>query len=141
MRLALLAVLLVAAPAWAGGCPGLQISEAWIELGPPAAQALAGYATISNQTAQALRVDGVFSGADFVYAEIHQMSMDGGMMRMRELDHIDVPAHGQVKLAPGGTHLMLMSPKRPLKAGDTSILALRCGTSGLEVPFAVKAAP
>ena len=140
MRLVLLAVLLCAAPAWAGGCPGLSAHEPWIEQGPPVAAALAGYVTLENQTGQPLRVDGV-SAAGFASAEIHDMSMSGGMMRMRELDHLDVPAHGQVKLAPGGTHLMLINPSHPLKAGDTSTLVLRCGAGSLEVPFAVKAAP
>jgi copper(I)-binding protein len=62
-------------------------------------------------------------------------------MRMRELDHLDVPAHGRDQLAPGGMHLMLLDPKRPLKAGDTSTLSLRCGGGSLEVSFPVKAAP
>ena len=38
-------------------------------------------------------------------------------------------------------HLMLLNPKRPLKAGDTSTLVLRCGGGSLEIPFPVKAAP
>ena len=40
--------------------------------------------------------------------QLHTMSMDGNVMRMREVKAIDVPANGEVKLAPGGLHLMLM---------------------------------
>jgi periplasmic copper chaperone A len=137
MRLAAGLILLCAAPAWAG-CPGLAVSDPWIEEAPPVSMALAGYATLENKGDKALRIDSA-SGADFAFVEIHDMSMSGGMMRMRELDHLDIPAHGQLKLASGGIHLMLLNPKHPLKSGDSSSLSLRCGSNSQDAVFPVKA--
>ena len=52
--------------------------------------------------------------------EIHEMSMDGNVMRMRALPNgLELPAGKAVALKPGGFHLMLMDLKQPLKAGDT----------------------
>jgi copper(I)-binding protein len=57
--------------------------------------------------------------------EIHTMTMDGGVMRMRQLaDGLEVPAGGEVTLKPGSFHVMLMGLKQPLKAGDTVPLTL-----------------
>ncbi len=51
------------------------------------------------------------------HAEIHSMSMDGGVMRMRKLDGLALPAGRAVVLKSGGEHLMLVSPKIAFKDG------------------------
>ena len=51
-------------------------------------------------------------------AELHSASMDGGVMRMRALPRIALPAGKTVKLAPGGMHVMLVNLRQPLKAGE-----------------------
>lgn len=51
-------------------------------------------------------------------AQIHTMTMDGNVMRMRELDRLDIPAGESVAVAPGGIHIMLIGLKAPLKEGD-----------------------
>ncbi|MEN6541547.1 copper chaperone PCu(A)C [Parvibaculum sp.] len=51
-------------------------------------------------------------------AQIHTMTMDGTVMRMRELDKLDIPAGKTVAVAPGGIHVMLIGLKAPLKSGD-----------------------
>lgn len=51
-------------------------------------------------------------------AQIHTMTMDGNVMRMRELDRLEIPAGQSVAVAPGGIHIMLIGLKAPLKAGD-----------------------
>lgn len=56
--------------------------------------------------------------------EIHQMRMDGGVMRMSAVDKLALPAGTTVKLEPGGYHVMLMGLVAPLKDGDTVPLAL-----------------
>jgi len=58
-------------------------------------------------------------------AEIHEMKMDGGMMKMRAAPRLDVPAGKTVSLAPGGYHVMLMDLKQPLKKGDVVTLTLQ----------------
>jgi copper(I)-binding protein len=128
-----------ATSAWAD-CKGLKIEQAWIPEAPPVATVLAGYARLDNDSAATLHIDGV-EGADFGSVEMHQMSMQGGMMQMRPLQGLDVPAHGSLLLADDGKHLMLMNPKRPFKAGDQSLLTFRCGTQSEQATFTVRARP
>lgn len=57
-------------------------------------------------------------------AELHLMSMDNGVMRMRRIDSVDLPAGETVKFKPGGYHLMLLDLKQPLEAGSKFALTL-----------------
>ena len=50
--------------------------------------------------------------------EVHEMAMDGNVMKMRAVPALDLPAGKAVELKPGGYHVMLMDLKRSLKAGD-----------------------
>ena len=84
---------------------------------------LAGYATLSNPCAKAAAVTGV-SGDDFAMAMIHQTTVAGGTSRMRQVEVLAIPAKGEVRMAPGGTHVMLMQPKRELHEGDKVRLSL-----------------
>jgi copper(I)-binding protein len=56
--------------------------------------------------------------------EIHEMAMEGNVMKMRAVPGIVLPAGKPVDLKPGGYHVMLMDLKQPLKAGDTVPLTL-----------------
>jgi len=56
--------------------------------------------------------------------EIHEMAMDGNVMKMRAVPGLDLPAGKTVELKPGGYHVMLMDLKKELKAGDTVPLTL-----------------
>ncbi|MBI3526256.1 MAG: copper chaperone PCu(A)C [Betaproteobacteria bacterium] len=58
-------------------------------------------------------------------AELHEMSMDKGVMKMRALSKLALPAGKTVTLSPGSYHLMLMDLKRPLKKGETVPLTLK----------------
>jgi periplasmic copper chaperone A len=51
--------------------------------------------------------------------ELHTMRMDGNVMRMRQVDGIDLPASQTVELKPGGFHIMFMGLKAPLKEGSS----------------------
>jgi len=51
--------------------------------------------------------------------EIHEMKMDGDVMRMRAVTALYLPAGKAVALKPGGVHMMLLDLKQPLKAGDS----------------------
>ena len=71
--------------------------------------------------------------------QIHQMSMDGGVMKMRALSKgLPVPAKGQLQLEPGGYHLMLFNPVQPVKVGDHIPLILHFAKAG-PVPVALVA--
>lgn len=62
--------------------------------------------------------------------EIHEMRMDGSVMKMREIPGLELPAGQTVELKPGGYHLMLMDLKRPLKEGETVALSLQIERAG-----------
>lgn len=66
-------------------------------------------------------------------AEIHEMKMDAGVMKMRPLSGIDIPAGAEVSFAkgnPNGYHVMLMGLKKPLKEGDKFSVWLTFGKAG-----------
>jgi copper(I)-binding protein len=74
--------------------------------------------------------------------EIHTMTMDGGVMKMRPLpDGIAIPAGGTAKLAPGGYHMMLLGLKAPLVEGKLVPLTLNFAKAGpVKVQLKVEAA-
>jgi copper(I)-binding protein len=57
-------------------------------------------------------------------AQLHKMEMSGQMMKMREVDAIDLPAGQTVNLGSGGFHIMLVGLKNQLKEGDSVPLSL-----------------
>jgi len=96
----------------------LVITQAWSRATPNGAKTAAGYLTIQNKGTNADRLTG--ASADVAgKTEIHEMSMSGGVMKMRPLDNgLQIAAGKTVKLAPEGYHLMLEDLKNPLKQGD-----------------------
>lgn len=62
--------------------------------------------------------------------EIHEMAMDGNVMRMRAIPSLELPAGKAVELKPGGHHLMLLGLKQTLKAGDTVPVTLTIEAAG-----------
>ena len=77
-------------------------------------------------------------------ADVHEMKMEGDVMRMRPVQALDLPANKPVQLAPGGYHLMLQELKAPLKADTTIPLTLTFRTAkgeqrqlALQVPVSV----
>ena len=77
------------------------------------------------------------SAAIAASAEMHTMSMEGTVMRMRQIDAIDVPAGQTVELKPGSLHIMFMGLKSPLKVGDSIPVTLKFEKAG-EVKVDVK---
>ena len=72
--------------------------------------------------------------------ELHLMSMEGEVMRMRQVDAIALPAGKTVDLKPGGLHIMFIGLKAPLKAGDKFPMTLRFEKAGeVEVMVNVEA--
>jgi periplasmic copper chaperone A len=62
--------------------------------------------------------------------EFHHSQLDGTIVRMRALPYIDVPVGGSVEMRTGGTHLMLLGLKRPLRAGEQFALHLEFAQAG-----------
>lgn len=72
--------------------------------------------------------------------EIHEMVMDGNVMRMRAVPGLDLPAGKTVKLEPGGYHVMLMDLKQPIKDGDLVDVSLTVeGKDGKRETLSLKA--
>jgi copper(I)-binding protein len=114
-----LAVALSAAPAIADQITvgDLVIESPWARATPKGATVGAGYLTIRNNGGAADKLTG--GSADFAGVEIHQMKMEGGVMKMREItDGLTIPPHGTVTLAPNGYHLMFVNLKQPLNKGE-----------------------
>lgn len=119
----------------------ITVSAAWSRATAPRAQVGAGFLTIRNNGAQP---DRLLSASSPIAArvEIHTMSMEGGVMRMRPLSKgLDIPARGVATLEPSGNHIMLIGLKRPLKHGETIAATLHFARAGaIPVRFAVAAA-
>src|SRR6202790_2605320 len=96
----------------------LVITQAWSRATPGGAKVGGGYLTIENKGSTPDRlIGGSADVADKV--QLHEMTMNNGVMTMRPLDKGLVIEPGKtVKLAPGGYHLMLFDLKSPLKQGD-----------------------
>jgi hypothetical protein len=72
--------------------------------------------------------------------EIHEMAMEGNVMKMRAVPGLDLPAGKAVELKPGGYHVMLMDLKQQVKAGDTVPISLVIeGKDGKKETIEVKA--
>lgn len=118
--------------------PPLKVSDAWVAEGPPVASVLAGYLTIENPGSRDITITAARC-PDFRAVEIHEMRMAGGMMEMRQLETLVIPAGGRVELAPGGFHLMLIKPNKVFRAGDTVTVTLQLDDGqSLAVPMPVK---
>lgn len=136
----IVATALVLACGPAAACPGLEVESAWIRATPPGAMMTAAYAKLRNAGTRLLSIDGAF-GADFAGAELHHSVVENGISRMRHGEPLQLEPGASGALEPGGWHLMLMRPTRPLQAGDRVPLALKCGREAVEVTFTVRAAP
>lgn len=118
------------------------VKNAWARPTAPGQRTAGAYMELESATAAALVAVETPAAAK---AELHTMSMDGGVMRMRPMEKVDLPAKKTVKLAPGGFHVMLIGVKRPLKEGDKVPLTLTVQTpdgakSTLKVEAEVRAA-
>ena len=113
---------LLASPVFAVG--GIAIDGAWIRQAPPGMMMLAGYMTISNEGASERKLVAASSPA-FGHIELHRSVISNGVATMIPQQNMPVPAHGKLRLAPGGYHLMLMKPKQAFKLGEMVPLTLR----------------
>lgn len=113
LRSLLLAASLTSVSAWAQ----VRIDNAWARATVAGQKATGAFMRITApQATQLVAVSTTVAGV----AEIHEMKMDGGVMRMRAIAALDLPAGQAVELKPGGYHLMLMDLKGPL-AKDASV--------------------
>jgi len=123
--------------------PPVQVEGAWARA---SVQGQSGTGAFMKLTArEALTLTGVASPAAGV-AEVHEMKMEGDVMKMRPIAGLDLPAGKTVELKPGGWHVMLLDLKAPLKPGTSVPLTLLFkdargaqGSMQLQVPISARA--
>ncbi len=113
----------------AGAPSGLSVSDSWVRAAGTD-QPTAAYLVIDNSTAAADALVGV-SSPDATTCQLHETMTDpSAMTGMQPVDRVEIPAGGQVRLAPGGFHVMVMGLRRPLAAGDQLELDLQFEHAG-----------
>ena len=113
------AAILLLAPACAFA--QVRVSDPWVRATVPQQKVSGAFMQISSsRDARLVEVRSPVAGV----VEIHEMAMDRGVMRMRPVPGVDLPAGRKVDLKPGGYHLMLMDLKRQLKEGESVPLTL-----------------
>ena len=139
----LLAVLaVVAVPAFADDftLKSLRIEHPYARPTPPGARSGAVYFVVRNLGDGAERLLHVGSPVAGT-VELHTMSMDGTVMRMRPISGLDIPPGSRVTLGSGGHHVMLNGLVRPLAVGDRIPLTLTFDKAGsVDVTATVEAA-
>ncbi len=118
---------------------GLKISAAWARATPKGAPVGGGYLTITNTGTAADRLIGGTSDAATRF-EIHDMSMDNGVMKMRPVDAgIEIKPGQTVELKPGGYHVMFVGLKKTFVQGDHVKAILKFEKAGdVPVDFSVE---
>jgi len=125
--LAVAAALVVTMTAASAETSQIEISNAWARATPAGAATAAAYLTIVAAAADRLVA---VSTSAAKKADLHTMTMDGGVMKMRQIAGIDLPAGQPVTLKPGGMHIMLTELAGPLKEGQSFALNLNFATAG-----------
>ena len=97
------------------------VKEAWVRATVPQQQATGAFMQLS--AAQDTKLVSASSPVTAV-VEVHEMAMQDGVMRMRQVPSLALPAGKTVELKPGGYHVMLLDLKQQVKEGDTVPLTL-----------------
>ena len=117
----------------------LTIDHAWARATAASAKNGAAYVTVHNH---GMTEDRVVSAASAVAkrTELHTHMMEGNIMRMRQVDHVPVPAHGMAEFKPGSYHIMLMGLHHPLEAGSSFPITVTFEKAGsVTIDFKVEA--
>jgi periplasmic copper chaperone A len=115
----------------------MHIAQPWSRATPKGATTGAAYMTITNKGTTPDRVSCVSSDAS-AQCQIHSMTMEGGVMKMRPVEGgLEIKPGETVTLAPSGFHMMLVTLKHPLEAGQMVKATLKfdkAGTVDVEYP-------
>ena len=113
---------------------GVSVRDAWVRETPPGMTMMAGYMALRNSTSRS-QVLVAASSSGFETVMIHRTIVKDGMASMVHASQIELTPGASLSFAPGGYHLMLMSPKRTLRAGDRVDIYLEF-RGGLVLPVA-----
>jgi copper(I)-binding protein len=122
----------------------IHISQPWSRATPKGAASGAGYMTLTNTGTVPDRVSCASDDAS-TQCQIHSMTMDGGVMKMRPVEGgLEIKPGESVALKPGGYHMMFLDLKHPLEQGKTVKATLkfdRAGTIEVDYPVLAIGAP
>ena len=130
MRILAILLLSVSIPTWAfmsGIDPNrdtqgeIEIIGATIPLAPPNASVNAGYVKFTNTSDRDVEFHS-FTSPVYDSVEMHVMEYKSGTAKMKQAKKILIPAKDSIELKPGGTHLMLIGPRRDVKAGEQILM-------------------
>jgi copper(I)-binding protein len=107
----------------------LKIDHPFARATPPGARVAGVFVAVENTGTQSDRLLSVSTPMAGV-AELHEMWVDAGVMRMRDVAALEVRPGEKVQLKPGGYHVMLSELKQPLKVGDKFPLTLKFQNAG-----------
>ena len=113
----LVAGLMVSAGVFAAAADDVSVQEPYVRLAPPNAPATGAFMVIKNNGAKDVKLVKAENPASKI-TELHTHLNEGGVMKMRPVPAVDVPAKGEAVLKPGGLHVMLIDLKAPLKEGE-----------------------
>jgi copper(I)-binding protein len=115
--LAMFALGLLPAAAQDFGAGNLVIHQPWTRATPGGAQVAGGYLTVVNKGSTLDRLVGGSLAAAEAFG-LHEMTSDGGVMRMRPTGPLDIPPGGSLTLSPSGKHIMFTGLRRGLQEGE-----------------------
>ncbi|MCF4173725.1 copper chaperone PCu(A)C [Vibrio sp. McD22-P3] len=110
----------------------IDVNDAYARATPPNATTSAVFATIENTSDKDRVIVEAASQASSV-VELHDVIMDGDVMKMRQVKSITVPANGQTILKPGSLHIMLLDVEKPMKEGETINVELTFANGEVQV--------
>jgi len=105
----------------------VNVSQAWVRATTAAQKATGAFMQITSSEGGNLLSA---KSAAIPVVEVHEMSMADGVMKMRQIPKLSLPAKQMVELKPGSYHIMLMDLKAPIKAGDKVPLTLTVEEGG-----------
>ncbi|CAD5109799.1 copper chaperone PCu(A)C [Zestomonas carbonaria] len=107
----------------------LHIEHPWSREMPPTAPTAAAYFAVQNKGAEADRLLGVDTPAAGK-AELHEHVHAGEMMKMQQVQSVEIPAGGEARFAPGGYHVMLFDLEKQYRDGERFPMTLHFEKAG-----------
>jgi len=114
--------------AYAGDAVPLTVSDAWVRAVPPSVGDSAAFMVLANTGDVPLRLTGArtaLAGMAMPMETTHKTVQGVDVVGMKGVDFIEVPAHGEVRLKPGGDHLMLMGLTSHPRPGEVVTITLQ----------------
>lgn len=109
--------------AMAAAADKVSVKEPFVRLAPPNAPATGAFMVIRNSGDKAVKLVKADNPASRV-TELHNHINEGGVMKMRPVPAIEIPANGEAVLKPGSLHVMLIDLKKPMNEGDNVPITL-----------------